>query len=176
MQPLNKSISNPSSCLLPGRSRSSTAKISLLGKPNYRCSVATSRQTRSHITSQTAPMRVSSPVYSSLVYMQERALSTQKSSVPTSFVCDCSYLRLGPTLYHDSSPLVAMQVPLEKIFKSMASSQNIKKFEHAHCMGKQIKVSTKVHVHISILVQHFNFKFIRQLSMPVTSVPLLKLS
>ena len=37
----------------------STAKISLLGKPNYNCSVATSMETRSHITSQTAPAGVS---------------------------------------------------------------------------------------------------------------------
>ena len=47
-------------CQSVSSSRSfSTAKISLLGKPNYNCSVATSMETRSHITSQTAPAGVS---------------------------------------------------------------------------------------------------------------------
>ena len=49
-------ISNPS---VSSSWSFSTAKISLPGKPNYICSVATSMETRSHITSQAAPAGVS---------------------------------------------------------------------------------------------------------------------
>ena len=53
---LNEYISNPS---VSSSWSFSKAKIPLLGKPNYNCSVATSMETRSHITSQTAPAGVS---------------------------------------------------------------------------------------------------------------------
>ena len=71
-----KSISVSSSWSL------STAKILLLGQPNYRCSVATSMETRSHITSQTPPVAVSSPVFTSLVFIDlKKAFDTVHHSI-----------------------------------------------------------------------------------------------
>ena len=107
LQPLNESISNP--CVSSSRSFF-TAKISLLGKPNYRCSVATSIQTRSHITFQAAPAGVSSPVFTSLLFIAyQSVLSDLWSSRERAFCLSVFFHRSSNVEYRYRLSIIEYQ-------------------------------------------------------------------